>query len=198
MVNQQRGRHERKASFPVCRVKNYSSARQRCTAGENPAAALHFNCQKMTVNDTEKGKRRTGGGGRGIGGRRGGKEEGSRNWRYKKRGSGRRGKGGKKGQTHHQQLPPKLKTTAIKSYVAIREVAKYSSPPHLSLSFSVTHTHMHAHTHTGGPKKEIVKGEKRRGGHGERHQKRSGGIRSERVYYALFVRRTCRIRDNKC
>lgn len=37
------------------------------------------------------------------------------------------------------------------------------------------------------PKREIVKGEKRRGGRGERHQKRSGGIRSEREFTTLFL-----------
>ena len=37
------------------------------------------------------------------------------------------------------------------------------------------------------PKREIVRGEKRRGGRGERHQKRSGGIRSEREFTTLFL-----------
>lgn len=37
------------------------------------------------------------------------------------------------------------------------------------------------------PKREIVKGEKRRGGQGECHQKRTGGIRSEREFTTLFL-----------
>lgn len=58
----------------------------------------------MTVNDTER---------RGAKGRRERKE---REFELKVK----EYKGG--GDPHHQQLPPKLKTIAIKTYVAIREV----------------------------------------------------------------------------